>query len=50
MLTARSVSGAKEGDFHDTVYVPALEGSGVVEVKVRVQPGPFTGYSVFHCQ
>ncbi|CAL8462689.1 g2222 [Coccomyxa elongata] len=38
-----------EGDFHDTVYVPVLPGSGATEVKVRVQPGPFTGYSVFHC-
>ena len=40
----------QEGDFHDTLYIPVIPGPGVLEASVRVQPGPFTGYSVFHCQ
>ena len=40
----------QEGDFHDVLYIPAIPGKGAMEASIRVQPGPFTGYSVFHCQ
>lgn len=35
------------GDWHDTIQLPVLNGSGIVSL--RVQPGEHTGYAVVHC-
>ena len=38
------------GDWHDTFIFPFYTPTTSDAIKLRFQPGKFTGYSVMHCQ